>query len=125
MRDSAGITPDFLARSVDSAIIGARARRPCRRVVRGGLLVAGATSDAGKSLVVEEMGVIEPLVVARSPEQPGRYLLLDGHLRHAVLTDSGETVARCLIAHDDEAFTYNKRINRLATIVRPIKRRSA
>ncbi len=30
--------------------------------------------------------------------------------------DSGETTARCLLAHDDEAFTYNKRINHLATI---------
>jgi ParB-like chromosome segregation protein Spo0J len=65
---------------------------------------------------VAEVGIIEPLVVARSPDQPGHYLLLDGHLRHAVLTDSGETDVRCLLAHDDEAFTYNKRINRLATI---------
>jgi ParB-like chromosome segregation protein Spo0J len=65
---------------------------------------------------VAEVGIIEPLVVARSPDQPHHYLLLDGHLRHAVLTDAGETDARCLIAHDDEAFTYNKRINRLATI---------
>ena len=44
------------------------------------------------------------------------YLLLDGHIRHAVLADAGETEVRCLIALDDEAFTYNKRINRLATI---------
>jgi ParB-like chromosome segregation protein Spo0J len=42
--------------------------------------------------------------------------LLDGHLRHAVLVESGATEVRCLIADDDEAFTYNKRINRLATI---------
>ena len=65
---------------------------------------------------VAEVGIIEPLVVARSAEQPGQYLLLDGHVRHAALLDAGETEARCLIAHDDEAFTYNKRINRLATI---------
>jgi ParB-like chromosome segregation protein Spo0J len=65
---------------------------------------------------VAEIGIIEPLVVARSPDQLHHYLLLDGHLRHAVLTDAGVTDARCLIAHDDEAFTYNKRINRLATI---------
>ena len=30
--------------------------------------------------------------------------------------DAGVTEVRCLIALDDEAFTYNKRINRLATI---------
>jgi ParB-like chromosome segregation protein Spo0J len=65
---------------------------------------------------VAEVGIIEPLVVARVPEQPNRYLLLDGNLRHAVLTDAGDSETRCLIAHDDEAFTYNKRINRLATI---------
>lgn len=65
---------------------------------------------------VDEIGIIEPLVVARSKEHPGRYLLLDGHIRHAVLADAGAANARCLMAEDDEAFTYNKRINRLATI---------
>jgi ParB-like chromosome segregation protein Spo0J len=65
---------------------------------------------------VSEIGVIEPLVVAPSPEQEGRFLLLDGHLRHAALTDAGVHEATCLISADDEAFTYNKRINRLATI---------
>jgi len=67
---------------------------------------------------VLEVGIIEPLVVARSQKETadGRFLLLDGHLRHAVLADAGEQTARCLIADDDEAFTYNKRINRLATI---------
>ena len=62
------------------------------------------------------VGIIEPLVVARSRDHSGRYLLLDGHLRHAVLIESGVADVRCLIAKDDEAFTYNKRINRLATI---------
>jgi ParB-like chromosome segregation protein Spo0J len=65
---------------------------------------------------IAEVGVIEPLVVARSREHAGRYLVLDGHIRHAILTDAGAPNARCLMADDDEAFTYNKRINRLATI---------
>ena len=65
---------------------------------------------------VAEVGIIEPLVVSRSSDQPNHYLLLDGHIRHAVLADAGVTEVRCLIALDDEAFTYNKRINRLATI---------
>ena len=34
---------------------------------------------------VSEIGIIEPLVVARSKDQKGKYLLLDGHMRHAVL----------------------------------------
>src|SRR5262252_1385070 len=37
---------------------------------------------------VLEIGMIEPLVVAPSTDQNGRYLLLDGHLRHAVLSDA-------------------------------------
>jgi ParB-like chromosome segregation protein Spo0J len=64
---------------------------------------------------VGEVG-IEPLVVARSKDQKGKYLLLDGHMRHAVLVAMDSAEARCLIADDDEGYTYNKRINRLATI---------
>lgn len=64
---------------------------------------------------ITEVGVIEPLVVVRSPGG-GPYMLLDGHIRHAILRDLGETETRCLLADDDEAFTYNKRVNRLATI---------
>ena len=63
---------------------------------------------------IAEVGVIEPLVVARTAD--GGLMLLDGHIRHAILVDRGEAEARCLLARDDEAFTYNKRINRLATI---------
>jgi ParB-like chromosome segregation protein Spo0J len=65
---------------------------------------------------VAEIGIIEPLVVARSKDHKGKYLLLDGHMRHAVLTDMAAAEARCLVAADDEAYTYNKRINRLATV---------
>lgn len=64
---------------------------------------------------IAEIGVIEPLAVAKSADGDG-LMLLDGHIRHAVLTDLGETEVRCLLARDDEAFTYNKRVNRLATI---------
>jgi ParB-like chromosome segregation protein Spo0J len=65
---------------------------------------------------VHEVGIIEPLVVARSRDQKGKYLLLDGHMRHAVLVTTDAAEVRCLIADDDEGYTYNKRINRLATI---------
>ena len=65
---------------------------------------------------IGEVGVIEPLVVAPLRHGQAQHLLLDGHLRHAILCDQGAGQARCLIADDDEAFTYNKRINRLATI---------
>jgi ParB-like chromosome segregation protein Spo0J len=65
---------------------------------------------------VTQVGLIEPLVVARAADVAGHYLLLDGHLRLAVLEDIGATEVKCLISTDDEAFTYNKRISRLATI---------
>lgn len=64
---------------------------------------------------VAEVGVIEPLVVVRSPGQ-GAFMLLDGHVRLSILKSLGHADTRCLIAADDEAFTYNKRVNRLATI---------
>ena len=65
---------------------------------------------------IREVGIVEPPVVARDRSDPGKYLLLDGHLRIDVLKDMGESEVTCLISTDDEAFTYNKRVNRLAMI---------
>lgn len=65
---------------------------------------------------IREVGLVEPPVVARDPKQPGTFLLLDGHLRIEILKDLGETELECLVATDDEAFTYNKRISRLAAV---------
>lgn len=65
---------------------------------------------------IREVGIIEPPVVARPRGNDGRYLLLDGHLRVEILKDLGQTEVTCLISTDDEAFTYNKRVNRLAII---------
>lgn len=65
---------------------------------------------------IREIGLVEPIVVARDGHDPKMYTLLDGHLRFEALKDNGETVTRCIVSTDDEAFTYNKRISRLATI---------
>ena len=65
---------------------------------------------------IGEVGIIEPLVVAPLKAGERQHLLLDGNLRFAILCDKGVSETRCLIADDDEAFTYNKRVNRLATI---------
>ncbi|MGQ0685620.1 plasmid partitioning protein RepB C-terminal domain-containing protein [Bradyrhizobium sp.] len=65
---------------------------------------------------IGEVGVIEPLVVFRKPDRRGRFLLLDGSLRREILTDRGIVEAECLLATDDEAFTYNKSVNRLAVV---------
>jgi hypothetical protein len=63
---------------------------------------------------VAQLGLIEPLSVAR--QKDGSYLLLDGHVRFDALRQQGAKHARCIVAEDDEAFTYNRRINRLAPI---------
>src|SRR5476649_941334 len=73
--------------------------------------VKGSVKYAQIIASIREVGIIEPPVVARDRSAPGKYLLLDGHLRLEVLKDLGEEVATCLIATDDEAFTYNKRVN--------------
>ena len=63
---------------------------------------------------VSEVGLIEPLSVAR--QNDGAYLLLDGHVRLDALRAQGAVEAACIVANDDESFTYNKRVNRLAPI---------
>jgi hypothetical protein len=65
---------------------------------------------------IRETGLVEPIVVARDRHDPKRYTLLDGHLRLEALKGNGETSISCIVSTDDEAFTYNKRISRLATI---------
>lgn len=63
---------------------------------------------------VKEIGLIEPLAVFPRPGKS--YLLLDGHLRYEVLKDNGCKEAKCLLATDDEAYTYNRRVNAIPPI---------
>jgi RepB plasmid partitioning protein/ParB-like nuclease domain len=65
---------------------------------------------------IREVGIVEPPVVARDQGELDKYLLLDGHLRIDVLKEIGETDVTCLVSTDDEAFTYNKRVNRIAMV---------
>jgi hypothetical protein len=65
---------------------------------------------------IAEVGLIEPLSVTAADEQSRKYTLLDGHLRLVALRELGQTEAMCLVATDDEAYTYNNRLNRLATV---------
>jgi hypothetical protein len=65
---------------------------------------------------IREVGLVEPPVVARDPHEVGIFLLLDGHLRIEVLKELGASEVECLVSTDDEAFTFNKRISRLAAI---------
>lgn len=65
---------------------------------------------------IREIGLVEPPVVVKDAKDPSCYLLLDGHLRIEALRDQGEGEVECLVSTDDEAFTYNKRINRLSAV---------
>ncbi len=65
---------------------------------------------------IKEVGLVEPPVVTRSMSEHDTYMLLDGHVRIEVLKDLGIERVECLISTDDEAFTYNNRISRLAPI---------
>lgn len=65
---------------------------------------------------IAEVGIIEPPVVFRDRNDPARYHLLEGHVRLAILLEQGETEVVCFIALEDEAFTYNRRVSRIAII---------
>ncbi len=62
---------------------------------------------------IKEVGVIEPPAVTKQGES---YILLDGHLRLQALKQLKQPKVQCLLSQDDEAFTYNKHINRLSPI---------
>lgn len=65
---------------------------------------------------IREVGVIEPISVIAADAVAETYLLLDGHVRVVAMRELGYTEANCLIAKDDEGYTYNTRINRVSTI---------
>ena len=65
---------------------------------------------------IHEIGLIEPLSVIQHDPAKSEFVLLDGHLRVLALKDLGINEAPCLIAKDDETYTYNHRVNRLSTI---------
>lgn len=63
---------------------------------------------------IKEVGIIEPLNVF--PQKGGMYLVLDGHARLEALRDAGFSEAPCLIAKEEEAYTYNQKVNRISQI---------
>lgn len=86
---------------------------PSKKVVNGTM-----STRKYKQVVssISEIGLIEPLSVIPADSERSEYLLLDGHLRVLALKELGMETAPCLIAKDDETFSYNHRINRLSTV---------
>jgi ParB-like chromosome segregation protein Spo0J len=62
---------------------------------------------------VATVGLIEPVIVTRDVVDPKTYRILDGRLRVEALRRLSRIDATCLIATDDEAYTYNKHVNKL------------
>jgi len=65
---------------------------------------------------IAEIGLIEPLSVGPADSKTGQHILLDGHIRLIALQELNYLEVLCLVATDDESYTYNSRINRLSTI---------
>lgn len=65
---------------------------------------------------IRAIGIVEAPVVTPDPKHPDAYFLLDGHLRIEALKDLNISEVECLVSTDDEAYTYNKHINRLAAV---------
>jgi len=103
---SLGFVPDPLSVPLDQIL-------PSRS-----LPIALSASVKFKQIVasISEIGLIEPLSVTALDKALGQHMLLDGHVRLVALRELGYEAAPCLIATDDEAFTYNSRVNRLSTI---------
>jgi hypothetical protein len=65
---------------------------------------------------IREIGMVEPLVITPDRHAQGKFRVLDGHLRLEVLKELGEANALCIMAKDDEGYTFNSRLNRIAII---------
>lgn len=65
---------------------------------------------------IQEIGLIEPLSVGPADPKTGQHVLLDGHMRLIALQELNIGEVPCLVATDDESYTYNSRINRVSSI---------
>jgi ParB-like chromosome segregation protein Spo0J len=65
---------------------------------------------------VRELGLVEPIAVHRCKGKSEQFIVLDGHLRLRALKELGIETARCLVATEDDMFTYNDKANRLSCI---------
>jgi len=56
---------------------------------------------------IRAVGLVEPLVVYPQKNGTTQYILLDGHIRLEILKEIGQDKVNCLVALDNEGFTYN------------------
>ena len=65
---------------------------------------------------MQEVGIIEPPIVFPQKGDKDGYMMLDGHLRLDIAKTLKFESLFCLVATDDEAFTYNHKVNQLQAI---------
>jgi len=98
--------PDILSISIESILSLKQVKSGLKQSIKYQRILAS----------VREVGIIEPLIIYPNKSRSDTFFLLDGHLRLAALEDMGCKDAPCLISTDDEAFTYNHKVNRLSPI---------
>ena len=103
---SLGFIPEPLVIPLDMIL-------PSRKIPEG-LLISRKFKQIRSS--IEAVGLIEPLSVGPADKKSRQHILLDGHVRLIVIKELGFGEVQCLVAKDDESYTYNSRINRLSTI---------
>ena len=65
---------------------------------------------------ISKVGVVEPPAVVPDESRPGEYFVLDGHVRLEALRELGARSVECLVARQDDTYTYNRHVCRLTTI---------
>ncbi len=92
---------------------------PVAAIVPLKTLPPGARESRSYSQVlssIKAIGLIEAPVVMADEKNAGTWFLLDGHLRLEALKELGIAEVECLLAADDDTYTYNKRVNRIPPI---------
>lgn len=92
---------------------------PVAAIVPLKTLPEGARASRSYSQVlssIKAIGLIEAPVVMADVQKPGTWYLLDGHLRLEALKELGIAEVECLLAADDDTYSYNKRVNRIPPI---------
>lgn len=65
---------------------------------------------------IQTIGIVEPLIVYPNKDAKGTWLLLDGHMRLRALKELHHQMAPCLVSRQDDAYTYNEKVNRISII---------
>ena len=66
---------------------------------------------------IKDVGILQPISIYPA-KQKGKYKIIEGHLRYYALKELKEKEIDCIIAHDDERYTQEAKVN----YINPIQR---